>query len=255
MDTIDIALNKFIQYMSDLGLEKWQLLLIAIAIIILLILIARRRRIPKARPKRTFQPVNQPDVIGKNLYNRKESPPEVENTGPAQPTPVPAKKKTKDERPNLKQTSNQWRKATEQIRLLRREVTKQKRTEEQLRQKIAELTISSQQLGVVTKESKNPESHISPLPSTSQPAEVQIQEYNQGDQIQKGTKQQSADSICSTEQSQRELIGHRIRVQKPTGGKKDSLTKPSVPLDIQELKSVAALAKRLRGKKSQRQNN
>jgi predicted component of type VI protein secretion system len=255
MDTIDIALNKFIQYMSDLGLEKWQLLLIAIAIIILLILLARRQRIPKARPKRTFQPVNQPDVIGKNLYNRKESPPEIEDAGPAQPTPAPAKKKTKDERPNLKQTSNQWRKATEQIRLLRREVTKQKRTEEQLRQKIAELTISNQQVGVVTKESKNPEPHIGSFHSTPQPAEVQIQELNQGDQTQKGTRQQIADSICSAGQSERELISHRIRIQKPTGQKNNSLKQKSVPLDIQELKSVAALAKRLRGKNRQKQNN
>jgi len=254
MDTIDFVLNKFIQYMSDLGLEKWQLILIATAIIILLILIARRQRIPRARPKRPFQPVNQPDVIGKNLYNRKESRSEVEDIGPAQTTPAPAKKNTEDERPNLRQTTNQWRKATEQIRLLRREVTKQKRTKEQLRQKIAELTMSSQQVGVVTKEGQHSEHHIKILPSTSQPADVHVQDLNQGDQTQKGTRQQSADSTCSAEQSRKELTDHHKQDQKPTGAKTDHSKQQNAPLDILELKSVAALAKQLCKNSNQRQN-
>ncbi len=280
MDTIDIALNRFMQYMSGLGLEKWQLLIIAIAIIILLILIARRQRIPKARSKRPFQPINQPDIIGKKLYKREETNPEVENAKQHQSTTTPAKN-TKGESTNLRQTTKEWRKATEQIRLLRREVTKQKRTEEQLRQKIAELTISNQQPGDLT-ESKHVENHIKSIPSTPQTTEIQIQDVHQGEQTdinmkqpheinvavnqkhpleipsvkhnQKDTRQQNADSIPLAEQSGQELTSHRNQEQEPTGEKKNNSKQYGVPLDVQELKSIAALAKRLQRKNHQEQN-
>lgn len=282
MDTIDIALNKFIQYMSELGLENWQLLIIAIAIIILLILIAKRQRKPKARLIHTIQPINQPEIIGKKLYNREETNPKVEDTKQHQPAPTPAKKHIKGEKTNLRQTTKEWRKATEQIRLLRREVTKQKRTEEQLRQKIVELSISSQQTGYETKENEHVQHHVKSQHSVPQTTEIQIQEVNQGEQADKKmkqlleknaatnqehllefpkteqtTKQQSADSISSTEQSPQELTDHHNRDQEPIGkeiNNRSNSKRHGVPLDIQELKSIAELAKRLQRKNHQQQN-
>jgi len=282
MDAIDIAIRKFLQYMSELGLEKGQLLIIVTAIIILLILISRRRRKAKVRPIRTIQNINQPEIIGKKLYSHRESHPKVEDTKQHKPAPAPAKS-LKDEKPNWKQTTKEWRKATEQIRLLRREVTKYKRTEEKLQKKISELTTSSQQTPVGAKECEHPEYNINP--GLSMPQTFEIQEIQQGEQAdnsmkqltvnntvtnkkqgedipedehtQKVAKQQTADLITPKEQSRQEIANNQNLLEEPTAKEiknRGNSKQHGTPLDVQELKSIATLAKRLRRNNHQQQN-
>lgn len=244
MDAIEIAINKFLQYMSELGLEKEQLLILVIAIIFLLILISRHQRKIKAKRLPTLQNPNQSEILGKKLYSHQESHPGTEDIEQHKSATDPDNKSIKDEKPNWNKTTKEWRKATEQIRLLRREVSKYKRTEEQLRQKISELTTSSQQISVGAKECEHPEDNINHGLSTTQTFE--IQEIQQGEQVNN-----------RIEQSPQEIARNQNQLEEPTskevknrGNSKRHVT----PLDIQELKSIAALAKRLRRNNHQQQN-
>ena len=283
MDAIDIAINKFMQYMSELGLEKWQLLIIAIALIVLLILIARHRRKVKVRTIRPIQIINQPEIIGRKLYNRGESHPKMEDVN-QQPTPAP-EKPVNEGRQTWRQTTIGWRKATEQIRQLRREVTKHKRTEEQLRQKIAELTASAQQNRGEIEEIEHAEHRITPESTVPKVVDTQIQEVSRsehtddnikqspvhnittnqehredfpGDEQTQNTKGQPiADLITSSEQTRQEMTNNCIQDVEPAGKEiinKNNSKCNGVPLDVRELQSIAALAKRLRRSNHQQQN-
>jgi hypothetical protein len=276
MDAINTALSKFLQYMSELGLEKGQLLIIVTAIIILLILISRRRRKTKVRRTPTIQTIDQPEIIGKKLYSHQEGHPKAEDAKQQKPAPTPSKS-IKDEKPGWKQTTKEWRKATEQIRLLRREVTRQKRTEEQLRQKISELTTSSRQIPVGAKECEHP--------GYDMPQTFEIQEIQQDKQADNSSKQLTVNSVAAnkkhgedipedehtqkgTKQKNADLTTPGVHIQQQTANNQDQFKEPTakevknsgnskrneIPLDVQELKSIAALAKKLRRNNHQKQN-
>jgi protein-tyrosine phosphatase len=229
--------------MSDLGLEKEQLLILVTAIIILLILISRHRRKIKVKRIPTIQNINQPEIIGKKLYSHQENLPKVEDAKQHKPAPAPDKS-IKDEKTNWKQTTKEWRKATEQIRLLRREVSKYKRTEEQLRQKISELTTSGQQTSVGAKENEHPGGNINHGLST--PQAFEIQEIQQGEQVNNRMEQSPQEMACN----QNQLEEPTEKEVKNRGNSK----RHGTPLDVQELKSIAELAKRLRRNNYQQQN-
>jgi hypothetical protein len=244
----------------------------------LLILISRRQRKIKVRPIRKVEAINPPDIIGKKLYKHQESPSEAEDAEQHKPAQIPAKP-IKDDKQNWSQTTKEWRKATEQIRLLRREVTKHKRTEEQLRQKISELTNSGRQNPAGLKECEH-KGHNS-NPGTSMPQTFEILDI----QAESSTKQLTVNKAVSNnkykedipedkhtqnvaEKKADELTTPREQVRQEIANNPNHSAEPIVkevtnsgnskrhvnPLDINELESVAALAKRLRRTKHQKQN-
>lgn len=278
MNTIDIALGKLTQYMSwlcsELGLAKWQLLTITIAVIILLILIAIRQRKKKAKPIHTIQPRYHSEIIGINLATHGASHPEIEDTKQHNLASVSKKDGTQ----KWKQTTKEWRKATEQIRQLKHEITKHKRTEEHLRQKITELTTSNRQAIYETTESVHAKHNIMSKPAMMKTLDKQIQEVNQSEQADKYVKQQPVEhtatnkehrkdvtedekskkdmkqqntDLTTTEQPQQEITNHENQVEEL---KRKITEDDGAPLDVQELKSIAELARRLRGNNRQQQN-
>lgn len=192
MDTIEIALSKLTQYISELGLATWQLQVVGIGVVLLLILILIRQRKIKAKPGHKIQTKNRPDIIGIKLQDHEATYSYDEDAKRLKPVSTITKTSTYRKK-TLKQTTNEWRKATEQIRQLRREISKQKRTEEHLRQIIADLKSSNQQAPIGTSESESEQHNIIPKPSILKSTDTQIQEGRQIESADEDSKQQSAE--------------------------------------------------------------
>ena len=110
MDTINIVVNRFIRYMSKLGLEEWQLQIIFIIFVILLILIAIRKLKRRAILIRKVQDGDGRGIIGKRLYNHGEHHTEVKDIKEHHQVSAPAEP-TKEGEPDYGQSTNLWEKA------------------------------------------------------------------------------------------------------------------------------------------------
>lgn len=243
MDTINIVVNRFIRYMSKLGLEEWQLQIIFIIFVILLILIAIRKLKRRAILIRKVQDGDGRGIIGKRLYNHGEHHTEVKDIKEHHQVSAPAEP-TKEGEPDYGQSTNLWEKAREQISRLKDEITKRKQTEGHLRQIIDDLKKSNLQISNETTEGQNIENCIGPEPFMSKDIDLQIPEVNRNEQAGNGLKESG------------ELI--HINNQDRTGtaeDKKDKVSskQPGSPLDDNELRAIAELAKRLGGNNRQPQ--
>jgi len=262
MDTINIVINRFIRYMSKLGLEEWQLRIIFLIFIILLILIAIRKW--KRRVKvHTIQDRNDQGIIGKRLYNHGAHHTEVKDSKENHQVLAPAKS-IKEEKPDCRQSASEWEKAQEQISQLKHEITKHKQTEENLRQIIDELKKSKSQTLNETTESENIEHYIRHESFMPKNIDLQIPEVNQNEQTDKDLEKQSADHTAVNEESMEDITedeqdgkgtkesGELMHTNNHDRGdtaeeKKDGgdSQQPGSPLDVMELKAIAELARRL----------
>jgi hypothetical protein len=192
MDTIEGVLNKLTQYISELGLATWQLQVIGIGVVLILILTLIRIRKKKAKPGYKVQTRSRPDVIGIKLQDSQATHSHEEDAKRLKPVSTITKTTTYRKK-TLKQTTNEWRKATEQIRQLRHELSKQKRTEEHLRQIIADLKSSSQKATVGTSESESQHISTKPEPSIPKSTDTQVREDSRSKPADEDSKQKSAE--------------------------------------------------------------
>jgi len=206
MDTIESALSKITQYISELGLATWQLQVIGLGVVLILILILIRQRKIKTKPIiHNAQTRIRPDVIGIKLQSREATYSHDEDTKRQKPVSTTSKTTTYRKK-TLKQTTNEWRKATEQIRQLRRELSKQKRTEEHLRQIIADLKSPNQKANAGTSESESEQSSIKPKPSILKSYDTQIQEGSQSQPVKDDSKQQSTGDTALLKENMEVII-------------------------------------------------
>ena len=285
MITIELVLNKMNEYLewiySELGLARWQLLIIAIAVIIVLILIAIRQRKTKVKPIHTIQTKNRSEIIGVKLSGRRISHPRTEDTKKHSRAFTA---ETDERQKDWGQTTKEWRKATEQIRHLKHEVTKHKRSEELLKQKLDELTTARENLQSEITERKQEENNLKqeiekltsnqqsfdetkktvnaqyeighkPVLPTTKEEQVQTDEDKQDDR--EDIIQDDSTSIVDTEKSTL-TNNHNNQDQELTREdieNEENSKRHEVPLDVQELKAIAELAKRLRGNNRQQQSS
>lgn len=237
MNTINIVINRFIRYMSKLGLEEWQLQIIFLILIAMLILIVISRWKRRAKPLHTVQGGNYWSIIGKKLYNRGAHHTKVEDTKEYYQVSVP-EKSTKERESDCRQSANVWEKTKEQISQLKHEITQHKQTEENLRQIIDELKKSNPQTLDENTESRNTEHYTRPESIVSKNIDLQIPEVNQNEQAGNGTDESG--KLVHTNNQDR---GDNTEDQKD----RENSKKPGSQLDANELKAIAELAKRLGG--------
>jgi len=237
MDIIEIYINRFIRYMSRLGLEEWQLRIIFLILITLLILVVIRKWKRRARVIHPIQDGKDPGIIGKKLYSREASHTEVKDKQEYHQVSVP-EKSVKEEKPEHRQSANVWEKAEEQISQLKEEITKHKQTEENLRKIIDELEKSNPQTLNETTESRNTEHYTRPESFVPKNIDLQLPEVNQNEQAGNGTDESG--KLVHTNNQDR---GDNTEDQKD----RENSKKPGSPLDANELKAIAELAKRLGG--------
>ena len=223
MVTIDIISNKLIQYsaliLSELGIPQWLLLTITLITIIVLTLIARQRRIAKFQKENTTDTENQSEIIGIKLISRGSNHPGTEESKKQDQFIVP---KTGEKLKGWGQTRKEWRKSIEQIKQLKREITKYKQTEIHNKKQLTELVNTNKQLQYEIAEYRQTEKslkkQIDELTTTrtqsrySLPAVIEKQTQKNSSSIEqtnKDVKPQSVEALAANEQSQTERYKHR----------------------------------------------
>ncbi len=270
MVTIDIILNKLIQYsswiLSELGIPQWLLLTITLIAIVVLTLIARQRRIAKLQKENTTDTENHSEIIGVKLIGRGSSHTRTEESKKQDQFIVP---KTGEKLKGWGQTRKEWRKAIEQIKQLKREITKYKQTEIHNKQQLTELINTNKQLQYEIAEHRQTEKslkkQIEELTTTrtqSQHAlstiiEKQTQQnLSSIEKTNKDVKLQSVEPLAANEQSKNETVGgsQTNQIQREDTGEVKEYKHLEAPIDVKEIKAVAELAKRLRQNNRQKQN-
>ena len=270
---------------STLGLKQWQFLIIALAVIVLLALIARIQRKKLVNKVYTIPAVKRSEIIGIQLSGHKAR---EHGTKEALKHGIALTSEMDEKQMGWTQTTKEWRKLTEQIRQLEREVTKHKRTEEHLKHQITELTTTNQELqSQITEHPIQQETNLpeqadqdtkkeiaesavrTDEPSQSEMSENETvtkdtnqqavelidtdkkthQEVTEDKQFEKDIKLKSDDVIAETKPSGPELINQHRQEQSLKEETEDSedLRPHEAPLDVQQLKAISELAKRLRG--------
>jgi hypothetical protein len=273
---------------SATGLKQWQFLIIALAVILLLTLIARVQRKRMVTKVHTVPAVNRSEIIGINLSGHKAR---EHGTKETLKHNVSLTSEMDEKQMGWAQTTKEWRKLNEQIRQLEHEVTKRKRTEEHLKHQITELTTTNQELQNQITEHEQAEKPPRPQIDEAAMSEQQIpheipgkqsidespqpdvlqtptqQEISQPEQADQNTQQEVAESAVIMDEQLQSDINEEEKVPKDTNQQtiestdtEQSLTeeieeseelRQRTPLNVQELKAIADLAKRLRGNNRQ----
>lgn len=282
-------MNKLVQYFfwfyTDKGTIKAETLVIILAALIVLLFLLIRIRKSKASAVRIIKNIKRPEIIGANLSKRKSTSFETEDSKQAATSFV---QQTIEKPKGWGQTTSQWKSLKNQIKQLQRELTIYKRAEEHLKFQLSEITTAHQQLlSELTKsrhDTDNLRQKLDELTITRQQPNPD-NEHNQATQdfqqpdtplaISEQIYQQSISTIATREQSQLGSAANNPANEAPVkrndsdpGAENkqpgsslsenteqaESPKEHNVPLDVQELEAIAALAKRLRGR-GQQQNN
>jgi hypothetical protein len=311
METVETVLYKLSEFFSwlysTLGLEQWQVLLIALAVILVLSLIARVQRKKMVKKVHTIPAGNRSEIIGIKLSGHKSR---DRGAGEIQKHSLTLTSEMDEKQMGWAQTTKEWRNLTEQVRQLRHEITKHKRTEEHLKNQLNELTMTNQELQDQITEHKKAEKTPTPNVIEAATSEQQIphettdsqsteeslqphmmqtpvdeqiqQEINQPVQTDQSIKQEIAEPLVMMNEQPQSDVSEEEKVEKETELKVDDVTadteqsEPEItnhhrqeqllkeeieepedskqheaPLDVQELKAISELAKRLRGNNRQ----
>jgi len=287
MTTIETVLYKVADFYtwlySALGLEKWQVLAIATAIMVMLLLIAIHQRKKKVKEIHTIPTMSRSDIIGAKLSGQRTAHHDIKEI---QKLSLALTPESDEKQMGWGQTTKEWRKLTEQIRQLNHEIIRHKRTEEQLNHQIAELTTTNKKLQEQIDEQKqavkSPRPQVSEVTSSDRqgPAKTANESLKPRPVIETTVDEQIRQEVSRPEQTNRtigqeiaepaaiineqpqnkenedENVGKETKCQTAELNNADEqfrqeATEDSkqngVPLDVQELKSISELAKRLRG--------
>lgn len=236
LEEILTKLNDYLlQFYALTGLERWQLLTIALAVLCFLFILLRIeavKKVPKARPN---QAINFPETIGKRLVTRigpHQRKQQMRNlhTSSQQTAPQPAGK-------GWKSTVNVFENSSEKIQQLSNEADKYKRNIEHLKFQLSEMKKSNEQL---MKENKKYQEIVNEL-------KQKIADLSLSDKTSKNSPTAESQNNSKNQSRNISLQQNQYNTENP-GIQDDSETykKHGIPLDIQELEAISALVTRLK---------
>lgn len=274
---------------SATGLEKWQFLIIALAVILLLTLIARVQRKRMVTKIHTVPAVNRSEIIGVNLSGHKaklHGTKETRKHGLALTSEMDEKhmgwvQTTKEWRKlneQIRQLEHEITKRKRTEEHLKHQITELTTNNQELQNQITEhgqagKTPRSQDVDATTSEQKIP-NEIPDKQSTDESSQPDIlltpiqQEISQPEQSNQNTQQEVAESTAVTDEQLQSDISEDEKIPKDTNQQavestdtehsltedteeSEDLQQHKTPLNVQELKAIADLAKRLRGNNRQ----
>ena len=249
-----MTIEKLIKYFSWLYFrhwERWELLIIVLICLVLLLLIIWQHR--KGTTKNVF--VNQirerSPIIGVKLADN-SSHIKIEDLKKDRPAALP-KKHTEQ-----KNAKRQLEKMNRQIQLLQLEINKHKQGKAHLEQQVTELKAANKILqkkaaikNHVKQAEQYPKQQIIEMPAKNEQPESKIAKSNK---TRQPSSRQPGELKVSKNQNKHKAIQSKEpnwMLREKTEQVKASKELKEQPLDIQKLKSLAALAKQIRGHRPQ----
>lgn len=252
------------------------------ALLIVLTLIARQKKKAKLQKAHTKRPENRSEIIGINLTGRNSEYTRLKDGKKYNQTFIPEiDEKQKGWGPTIKE----WRKLTEHINRLKREIAKNKQNESEHKKQLAELTNLNKQLKYEIAEykqiDKSLKKQIEQLTSTNKQslhefdkkepskenpelrsvlstaiAQQTQQNSSLNEQSDKDMKPQSVESSALHEQPQNKTFNQsQINGKQKEGtDQTEGYKNHKLPIDVKEIKAVAELAKSLKRNNRQQQS-
>ena len=270
MDKIYFVLDKVTQFFSwlnkDVVLKSWHLQAIAAILVVMLFFILRRMRKNRIEKKHIIQKTGRSEIIGLKLSDHKTINDRIFHQQ-IQEQNFLSEQETHDK--PWGQTTKEWRRLREQIRKLQHDITKNKRTEGQLKKEINELRNDNEQLKIKLFQYQQVKDdldlQIKELTTVNQ---VQQNEINAIKNIKQFFEEQVTPEEINTEanpasdaaQSKQILTEKPVHTpiidieskndlppqNEPAENNPENIVKnQDIPLDIKELKSIADLVKKL----------
>jgi hypothetical protein len=211
------TLNDYFLWTFDqLGIQRWQFLTAACALLVVLMIIRKFQQKTASRTKAALRVGALPDTIGASLANR-DTTSLLMHQAHRQNTPTAVAPKTINPSRGWRQATEEWKSSAEKCKQLQREITKSKRSEEHLRFQIGEMKKEYEMLLHENMKLKQTETELKQIVS-----DLAIVGKHQVSLGHEDTESQS-----ETETTKRH----------------------GIPLDVQELETIATLARRLRNRK------
>jgi hypothetical protein len=282
LENLLIQINDWITWMdARTGLLRWQKLTIALAVLCVSLVLLIKQRKPVHRKVRIMQQEGDlPETIGPNLIKNLVS---AHKTAPVQKrvsnqTPVVSEPALPHKR--WKNATEEWKTTDEKIKQLHREITKSKRNEEHLAFQIGEMTKAYEQLmreNVRYKKIENELKHkiaelsylnMRIINGVPQVKDINIGQTIQSTDINNSPQNAPAGNVKTVETTQFTPktgidLNSNLNFEIPDISDIDDLTsedqpdegkRRGIPLDIQELEAIAEMAKKLRHRSHNPQN-
>ena len=227
--TLNSLVSKLSEYLSWQHLSwlyygrewsGWELLTIAMTALVLLLLIVRRQQKAKARRMKAKQTKENSPIIGIKLADSKGTQQGIQDSEKHRLAFVSERDRKQQ---HWRETTEKWKKLKEQIEQLRHEITKYKQAEEHLKQRLANLKAAYEtlqhEISKYRQAEEQPEQLTTEPETVDEPLQRNITERGQAEQMLK-------ENTKETKRSKR-LSG---------------------PMDVEQLKAIAAFAKQLRGR-------
>ncbi len=286
LENLLIQINDWIAWMdARTGLLRWQKLTIALAVLCVMLVLLIRQRKPVQRKVRVIQGGDLPETIGPNLTKSRVSTRKiahVQKHSPNQPAVVSQPAETNK---RWKNATEEWKTSSEKIKQMHREITKSKRNEEHLAFQVAEMTKAYEQLmreNVRYRKIENELRHkiaelsylnMKIINGASETKNINnrltMQSDNQASGSYNSPQNASADGKEAVETNpntpESTDIDHNSNVnfEMPNLSDIDDLAsedqpeevkRRGIPLDIQELEAIAAMARKLKHRSNNHQN-
>ena len=246
--TVNNLIDKLIKFFSWLYFrpwERWELLIIVLICLVLLLLIVWQQRKSTTKSLYVNQVRERSPIIGVKLANNR-SPLRIEDVKHGHTAHL-SKKRVKQ-----KKTKEQLEKLNQHVQQLQYEISKHKQAEERLKHKVTELTATNEQLRQNTTVSNHLEQvskqqiiEVSPVKEQPSP------ELTDSNTVKPHTKQQAGESKATQKSYNRRINiskqPDRISQEK-TEHIKLSKELREQPLDVEKLKAIADLAKRIQNR-------
>ena len=252
--TVNNLIDKLIKFFSWLYFrhwERWELLIIILICLVLLLLTIWRQRKSTIKSVYVSQVREHSPVIGAKLAGNR-SHLKIEDLKQSHPTTLSNKQ--------VKQTKEQLKKLNQQVQQLQYEISKNKQAEERLKHRVTELTTklktANEQLRqntiVSNQIEQKPKQQITEVPSVK---EQPLPEPAVRSTVKQQAKPQAGESKTEKKSYDRGIniskIPDRLIIEKPEQFKPSKKLREQ-PLDVQQLKAIADLAKQIQNRSRQK---
>ena len=245
--TVSNSIDKLIEFFSWLYFrpwERWELLIIVLICLVLLLLIIWQQRKSSTKSVYVNHVRERSPIIGVKLADNRNHL-QIEDLKQDRSDPVP-KKRTKQ-----RKTKERFATLNEQVQQLQNEISKHKQTEASLKHQVTELTTVNEQLQENTAVNKQveqkPKQQIIEVPTVN---EQPPNEPAESSTVKQEAKLQTGESKAAKKSSKRR-INIRKQPDRPIREKTEQIKLSKEhrdqPLDIEKLKAMADLAKKIKG--------
>jgi hypothetical protein len=236
-------LTKYFSWLCFRHWERWELLIIVLIALVLLLLIIWQNRKGTTRNVYANQIRERSPIIGVKLADTK-SHLKTEDFKKNRPASL------SDKHTKQKKTKEQLEKLNKQIQLLQLEINKRKQNEIRLEQQVVELKTANKELkqkatayNLSKQAEQYPKQQIKEVPAIKEHPQQELAKS------QKAKQTQTGESTASKKPSKNKSIEPNWMLREKTEQVRISKELKEEPLDVQKLKAIADLAKKIQGQR------